>query len=102
MNAIACINIVSIILAIIGIIIVLCQNVKQNSTNSKNCFYGDPPGMNRSKTTEELKTDSWASFKCNDTISTKDSDPDCKLDGHRGSTASALLRSIEFDPNLLI
>ena len=97
MNAVICINIISIILAIIGIIIVLWQNVKQNST--KNNFYGDPPGMNRSKTVEELKTDSWSSFKCNDTISTKDSDPDCKLYGHRGTSPSALLNSIEFDPN---
>ena len=99
------INIVSIILAIIGIIIVLCQNAKQsqncgsNNCGSKNTFYGDAPYNYRSMTTDEMKTDSWSSFKCNDTISTDLSNSDCQLTGHRGSTPSALLNYVEFDPN---
>jgi hypothetical protein len=101
------INIISIILAIIGIIIILCQNNKnsQNCNNFSNCdckknaFYGDAPHHYRHMTKDELTTDSWSSFKCNDTISDESSSPDCQLNGHRASTPSALLNYVEFDPN---
>lgn len=94
------INIISIILAIIGIIIILCQNGKNGQNcNNKNNFYGIAPHHYRHMTKDELTTDSWSSFKCNDTISNGSSSPDCLLNGHRASTPSALLNNVEFDPN---
>ena len=112
MNAIYIINIISIILAIIGIILVIAKyysscnsnnpNAYGNGNNNpnaygngnKNYFYGGPPGRQRFLKKEEFPLDrGWETFKCSD------DEPNCQLNGHRGSTASALLRHIEFDPN---
>jgi len=91
MNIIYAINILSIILAIIGIILILGFYYK---TNNKNNFYGGPPGRQRFLKKEEFPLDrGWETFKCSN------DEPNCKLNGHRGSTASALLNYIEFDPN---
>jgi hypothetical protein len=123
MNVIYIINIISIILAIIGIILVIAKYYNSgtygnsgNGRNSpdaygngrntpdaygngrngrnKNYFYGGPPGRQRFLKKEEFPLDrGWETFKCSN------DEPNCQLNGHRGSTASALLRHIEFDPN---
>lgn len=112
MNAIYIINIISIILAIIGIILVIAKYYSRCNSNNpsaygngnnnpnaygngnKNYFYGGPPGRQRFLKKEEFPLDrGWETFKCSD------DEPNCQLNGHRGSTASALLRHIEFDPN---
>lgn len=104
MNVIYIINIISIILAIIGIILVIAKyyssgNTYENGNCSaygrhKNNFYGGPPGRQRFLKKEEFPLDrGWETFKCSN------DEPNCQLNGHRGSTASALLRHIEFDPN---
>jgi len=96
-SAILWINIVSIILAVIGIIILLCR--QYNSSSNKNNF-GDPPGRQREITQKELGLDrGWGSFRCNDTISSNSSESNCKLYGHRGTTASALSYAVEFAPS---
>jgi hypothetical protein len=96
MSAILCINIISIILAVIGIIIIICRQC--NSTNNKNNF-GDPPGRQRQITQQELGLDrGWGSFWCNDSITSNNSEPNCYLNGHRGTTASALSYGVEFSP----
>ena len=62
--------------------------------NNKNYFYGGPPGRQRFLKKEEFPLDrGWETFKCSN------DEPNCQLNGHRGSTASALLHNIEFDPN---
>jgi hypothetical protein len=118
MNVIYIINIISIILAIIGIILVIAKYYSSgtygNGSNgaygngrngrnppdaygngrNKNYFYGGPPGRQRFLKKEEFPLDrGWETFKCSN------DEPNCQLNGHRGSTASALLRHIEFDPN---
>jgi len=106
MNVIYIINIISIILAIIGIILVIAKYYNSGSSSNgayvngsaygrnKNYFYGGPPGRQRFLKKEEFPLDrGWETFKCSN------DEPNCQLNGHRGSTASALLRHIEFDPN---
>jgi len=98
MSAILCINIISIILAVIGIIIILCRQCNSTTTTNKNTF-GDPPGRQRAITQQELGLDrGWGSFRCNDSISSNNSEPNCNLNGHRGTSASALAYGVEFSP----
>ena len=101
MNIVYVINIISIIFAIIGIILVVAKYYSSGNGGSsngngrnKNYFYGGPPGRQRFLKKEEFPLDrGWESFKCSN------DEPNCNLNGHRGNTASALLRNIEFDPN---
>ena len=61
MSSIICINVISIILAIIGILLIMSYSYKNN--NNKSTFYGGPNGMHRALTESELGPDrGWATF----------------------------------------